>query len=130
MTQSDNKKVARGIIIDEAGALDRSSTYYVTYYVWGNNLLPCLLGGDPKQLRPVVMSKNDTDAEGKPLNRYTANGEISILEIMLANGYPAHRMHNQLRMANGLFDLVHGRGVATQSPCLHHHDHRSRLAGE
>ncbi len=95
--------MAKGVVIDEAEAMDRS----YAYCVWGNTLRPCLLGGDLKQLRPVVASSEDKDEHGNYFNRCGSSGQISILEFFLANGFPAYRMHVQLRMGNGLFDIVH-----------------------
>lgn len=94
---------ARGIAVDEAGNISRPDLYSV----WGNTLLPCLLGGDDQQLPPTVMTLENKDSDGSYINRLALEGKISALEFFRANGWPVYRLHTQLRMATGLFDTCH-----------------------
>lgn len=97
-----NKK-ARGIAVDEAGNISRPDLYRV----WGNTLLPCLLGGDDLQLPPTVMTKDEKDEEGNHRNRLGADGTMSALEFFRSSGWPIYRLRTQLRMAKGLFNTCH-----------------------
>jgi hypothetical protein len=94
---------ARGIVVDEAGCISRPDLYSV----WGNTLLPCILGGDDQQLPPTVLTLEQKDINGDYLNRLALEGKISALEFFRANGWPVFRLHTQLRMATGLFDTCH-----------------------
>ncbi|KAL6699417.1 P-loop containing nucleoside triphosphate hydrolase protein [Trichoderma pleuroticola] len=94
---------ARGIAVDEAGNISRPDLYSA----WGNTLLPCLLSGDEKQLRPNIMTMNDQDANTNAINRFAPDGLISPLEFFASTGWPIYRLRVQLRMARGLFDMCH-----------------------
>ncbi|KAM0255907.1 hypothetical protein ACHAQJ_005308 [Trichoderma viride] len=94
---------ARGIAVDKAGNISRPDLYSV----WGNTLLPCLLGGDDQQLPPAVMTLDNKDSDGNHLNRLGLEGKISALEFFRASGWPVYRLRTQLRMATGLFDTCH-----------------------
>ncbi|KAL6794263.1 P-loop containing nucleoside triphosphate hydrolase protein [Trichoderma sp. SZMC 28012] len=94
---------ARGIAVDEAGNISRPDLYRV----WGNTMLPCLLGGDDKQLPPAVMTVDDKDIEGDHINRLAQDAKLSALEFFRASGWPIYRLRVQLRMAKGLFDTCH-----------------------
>ncbi|TFB02785.1 Regulator of nonsense transcripts 1 [Trichoderma ghanense] len=94
---------AKGIAVDEAGNINRPDLYRV----WGNTLLPCLMGGDDLQLPPTVMTMDEKDAEGNHLNRLGKDGKISALEFLRTSGWPIYRLKTQLRMAKGLFDTCH-----------------------
>ncbi|KAB5543147.1 AAA domain-containing protein [Coniochaeta sp. 2T2.1] len=93
---------AKAIVVDEAGNIDRADLYCV----WGNTLLPCILGGDARQPEPAVMTDNDHDLAGNLLNRFAADGRVSPLEFLQASGLPCYRLTTQMRMANGMFDWV------------------------
>lgn len=93
---------ARAVVVDEAGNINRADLYCV----WGNTLLPCILGGDPRQLQPAVMTTNDTDLAMNLLNRFAADGRVSPLEFLAGSGMPVYRLTTQLRMANGMFDWL------------------------
>ncbi|KAJ4855664.1 AAA domain-containing protein [Trichoderma breve] len=94
---------AKGIAVDEAGNISRPDLYTA----WGNTLLPCLLSGDEKQLRPSIMTLIDHDADHNAINRFAPDGLISPLEFLTATGWPIYRLRVQLRMARGLFDMCH-----------------------
>ncbi|POS72433.1 hypothetical protein DHEL01_v209177 [Diaporthe helianthi] len=94
--------VARAVVVDEAACIHRADLYCV----WGNTLLPCVLGGDPRQLRPVVMTAQEEDAEGNLLHRLVDDGKISPLEALQASGIPVYRLLTQLRMAEGMYDWL------------------------
>ena len=97
---------ARGIAVDEAASMTRPDLLSV----WGNCLLPCFLAGDIRQLPPTVMTVSEKDLHGNLLNRHPADGRVSPMEFFEASGMPVYRCRVQLRMANGLFDLV-GREI-------------------
>ncbi|KAM0524166.1 hypothetical protein ACHAPE_001427 [Trichoderma viride] len=94
---------ARGITVDEAGAMNRPDLLSV----WGNTLTPIILSGDDNQLPPTVTTENIKDSEGNFLNRLAPEGKISPLEFFKATGWPVYRLRVQLRMGNGLFDMCH-----------------------
>lgn len=103
---------ARGVVVDEAANMNRADLACV----WGNVLLPCFLAGDPKQLPPTIMtSEHERDTMGNLRNRLASDGEISPLLFLQASGIPVFRMHVQLRIARGLFDIV-AREVYTRVP--------------
>lgn len=93
---------ARAVVVDEAACIHRADLYCV----WGNTLLPCVLGGDPRQLRPVVMTGSEEDTEGNLLHRLVEDGKISPLEALQASGIPVYRLLTQLRMADGMYDWL------------------------
>lgn len=114
---------AKGIAVDEAGNMNRPDLYRV----WGNTLLPCLMGGDDMQLPPTVMTMEDRDSEGNHRNRQGADGTMSALEFFRASGWPIYRLRTQLRMAKGLFDTCHREvysdvpfSYGTQSALVNH----------
>ncbi|CVL08874.1 uncharacterized protein FPRN_14657 [Fusarium proliferatum] len=94
--------LAKGLAVDEAGNMHRADLYGL----WGNTLLPCLLAGDPRQLTPTVMTTNEEDAVGNPLNRFADDGLLSPLAFFVATGIPVYRLKTQLRMADGMFDMI------------------------
>ncbi|OPB40625.1 hypothetical protein A0O28_0007050 [Trichoderma guizhouense] len=96
------KERARGIAVDEAGNISRPDFYSA----WGNTLLPCLISGDEKQLRPHVTTAYDPDPNDA-INRFAQDALISPLEFFTASGWPIYRLRVQLRMARGLFDTCH-----------------------
>lgn len=96
-------KHARAISIDEAANMNRADLYTV----WGNTLLPLLLGGDDKQLQPAVMSQNTVDGEGRYFLRHYEDAKMSPLLWFKMSGIPVYRLHTQFRMANDLFGLSH-----------------------
>lgn len=93
---------ARGVVVDEAACIHRADLYCV----WGNTLLPCMLGGDPKQLKPVVMSSEEKDELGNLYHRLVDDGKLSPLEFLQASGIPVYRLRTELRMADGMYDWV------------------------
>ncbi|TIC98001.1 hypothetical protein CH35J_006902 [Colletotrichum higginsianum] len=93
---------ARAIAVDEAANMNRADLACV----WGNTLLPCFLGGDPKQLPPTVMSDFESDTLGNLYNRFKRDGRVSPIEYFQATGFPIYRLLTQLRMANGLYDWI------------------------
>ncbi|UKZ82968.1 hypothetical protein TrVFT333_010769 [Trichoderma virens FT-333] len=95
---------ARGIAVDEAGNISRPDLYSA----WGNTLLPCLLSGDEKQLRPTVLTAmNEQDPANDAINRFAPDALMSPLEFFTSTGWPIYRLRVQLRMARGLFDTCH-----------------------
>lgn len=100
--------------MDETGNISRPCLYRV----WGNTLLPYLLGGDNMQLPPTVMTKEDRDSDGHHRNLQAQDGTMSALEFFRASGWPIYRLQTQLRMAKGLFDTCH-REVYSDVPFLY-----------
>ncbi|KAF4339915.1 DNA helicase [Fusarium beomiforme] len=95
-------EVAQGLAVDEASNMNRADLYGL----WGNTLLPCFLFGDTRQLPPTVLTINEKDIAGNHLNRFAADGATSPLAFLQGTGIPVFRLKTQLRMANGMFDLV------------------------
>ncbi|KAK4039344.1 DNA helicase [Parachaetomium inaequale] len=91
-----------GTVIDEAGNMHMGDLGCV----WGNCGIPVVLAGDPRQLRPTVVTGKEKDAEGNFYNRLANDGAISPLTFFTASGLPVYRLRAQLRMANGLFHWV------------------------
>lgn len=110
------------VILDEAGAMCMGDAELVR----GNTMKPCILGGDYKQLPPVIMSARDVELApptlsnsrstamqsardrrrlGKPRNRFAQYGEVSTLEYLGRSGWPIFPLSIQYRMVNGLFDM-------------------------
>ncbi|KAL7809835.1 P-loop containing nucleoside triphosphate hydrolase protein [Trichoderma aethiopicum] len=90
-------RVARGIVVD-AATMNRADLYCV----WGNTFLPCFLFGNPG--RSALTKDND----GNFLNRFASSGSISALLFLQATCIPVYRLTTQLRMGNGLFDMISG----------------------
>ena len=84
------KKKAKGIVIDEAGCLNRADLCSV----WGNTLRPLVLAGDSLQLRPTAMERR---------NRFQKDLQFSALAFFQASGLPVYRLRTQLRMCNDMF---------------------------
>ncbi|KAK0717372.1 P-loop containing nucleoside triphosphate hydrolase protein [Lasiosphaeria miniovina] len=100
--RSFKTKLAKGVSIDEAANMNRCDSVSL----WGNTLLPCLLGGDPMQLPPFVGSAGEKDSSGHVIHRLAEDAAISHLDVLHAAGMPVYRLTQQLRMAEGLFDMV------------------------
>lgn len=96
------KARAKAIVLDEAAGMHRADAYCVH----GNTLLPCLLAGDEKQLGTHVAAGRLKDTNGHALNRHSQDGEMSLLEFYQGHDFPVARLKQQLRMANGLFDMA------------------------
>ncbi|KAH6695094.1 P-loop containing nucleoside triphosphate hydrolase protein [Plectosphaerella plurivora] len=77
-----------------------------TLSAYGAILCHLIMAGDPKQLPPTVLTKQERDKDGYFINRHAQDGEISTLEFFQNSGWPVFTMHVQLRMARGLFDIV------------------------
>ncbi|KAF4969787.1 hypothetical protein FSARC_3064 [Fusarium sarcochroum] len=94
-------KSARGIVIDEAGNMNRADLCSI----WGNTMLPCLLASDERQLAPVVVTLHDQDSSDNFINRFAREGRNSALGFIQGSGWPVYRMRTQLRMAVGQFEI-------------------------
>ncbi|KAL0936330.1 DNA helicase [Colletotrichum truncatum] len=99
-----NAGKARAVAFDEAANMTRGDIIQV----WGNDLLPCLFGGDPKQLPPAVMTREEKTAEGHVYNQLSRDATVSGLEFLQASGIPVYRLRKQLRMTKALWDMVGG----------------------
>lgn len=76
------------------------------YGLWGNTLLPCFLFGDARQLSPTVMTSSEKDHLGNFVNRFHEECGVSPLAFFIGTGVPVYRLKTQLRMADGMFDMV------------------------
>lgn len=92
-TYSQVKLGAKGIVVDEAGCMNRADLYSI----WGNTLRPLFMAGDIMQLRP---------ASYEPRNKFRVDAQMSALEFFQGAGFPVYRLRTQLRMCNGMFDLA------------------------
>lgn len=85
-------KMADAVILDEAGAMDKTDALMV----WGPFHRPCAMAGDEKQLPPAVIEKIK--------NRFSPDAAVSILEFLKMTGHPCFTLNTQYRIAHGLFD--------------------------
>lgn len=74
--------------------------------VWGNNLRPLLLAGDPLQLSPTVMNEKSKDIDGKYLNRFGPDGKMSALGFLQGTGFAVYRLWTQFRMCQDMLGLA------------------------
>lgn len=81
---------ARAIAVDEASSLHRSDLMTV----WGNTLLPCLLGGDDDiGLRSVVVkAKRDGLGKERFYPRHSEDGSLSAFSLFKVSGLPVCRL--------------------------------------
>ncbi|KAF5635925.1 hypothetical protein F52700_5238 [Fusarium sp. NRRL 52700] len=79
--------LARGLAVNEAGSMGRADFYGL----WGNTLLPCFLFGDPEKTT-VVLTTNETNADGNLYNRFAADGAVLPLKYLMATGIPVYRL--------------------------------------
>lgn len=96
------KTKARAVAVDEAGSMNRPDLYGV----WGNTGIPIFLSGDDRQFSPLVLSKTEVDRNGDPVHRFVEDGQLSQLRVLQSMGMPVYRLKQQLRMADGMFDLI------------------------
>ena len=54
-----------------------------------NCLLPCVVGGDPQQLPPAVMTGKEIDEDGNFYNRLANEGRISVLTALCSPASPS-----------------------------------------
>ena len=93
---------ARGVVLDEAACMHRHDALQV----WGNTMMTLIIGGDHKQLRPIVLTGREQDAAKNFLHHLVHDGKISFMEFLQGIGFPVHRLQVQLRMGHGLFDMM------------------------
>ncbi|KAF5636784.1 uncharacterized protein FTJAE_5980 [Fusarium tjaetaba] len=95
--------LAQGVVVDEAGTMDRPDLYRV----WGNTLLPCLLIGDTRSEQPTIQTTSEKEPDTENYyNRFAGDGQLSGLEFLQASGLPVFRLDTQVRMAKGMYDLA------------------------
>jgi len=99
--QKFNNKVAKGIILDEAGAMLQADALLV----WGPGCRPCAMAGDPRQLPPTVMTHNEF-RDGKCANVFSELARVSQLEQVRRSGWPCFVLNVQFRIVAGSFDLA------------------------
>ncbi|KAF9772331.1 hypothetical protein IL306_009964 [Fusarium sp. DS 682] len=97
------KRLAHGVVVDQAGTMDRPDLYRV----WGNTLIPCCLVGDTRSEQPIVRSVSEKEpASENYYNRFAKDGQISGLEFLQASGLPVFRLDTQVRTVKGMYDLA------------------------
>ncbi|KAF5636033.1 DNA helicase [Fusarium sp. NRRL 52700] len=97
------RRFAQGVVVDQAGTMNRPDLYNV----WGNTLLPCFLIGDTRSEQPTVLTTSEKGLDSENYyNRFVGDGQISGLEFLQASGLPVFRLHTQVRMAKGMYDLA------------------------
>ncbi|KAF5545727.1 hypothetical protein FMEXI_5911 [Fusarium mexicanum] len=97
------RRVAQGVVIDQAGTMDRPDLYRV----WGNTLLPCFLIGDTRSEQPTIQTTSETELGPENYyNRFAGDGQLPGLEFLQASGLPVFRLDTQVRMAKGMYDLA------------------------
>ncbi|KAK3360832.1 P-loop containing nucleoside triphosphate hydrolase protein [Lasiosphaeria ovina] len=95
------KKGARGIVLDEAGAMLQADMALV----WGPGSRPCAMAGDHHQLPPTIISKG-ANRDGKCYNHFELLARESALEKIMSSGWPCIVLTRQFRIAHGCFDLA------------------------
>ncbi|KAF5525579.1 hypothetical protein CGCA056_v002807 [Colletotrichum aenigma] len=99
----DWRSDAKAVAIDEAANMDRGDLITA----WGNEMLPLLCGGDPEQLPSFVLTdQSSLDASGHVNNQFSHDGRVSAQGFFMASGHSVYRLHRQLRIGNGLFDII------------------------
>lgn len=93
---------AKAIAIDDAVAMQRADAYLVH----GNTCLPAVYGGDHAQLSCSAAALTLRDNNGHAFNRHGQHAALSMLESLQGSSMPVLRLRQQLRMAEGLFDLA------------------------
>jgi hypothetical protein len=96
-----NKDQAKGVVLDEAGAMHQSDALLV----WGPGCRPCVLAGDQRQLLPMVMTHGER-RQGQIINVYSHQGKVSVLEKLRRSGWPSFILTTQYRIVRGSFDLA------------------------
>ncbi|KAF4418336.1 putative helicase MAGATAMA 3 [Colletotrichum fructicola] len=99
----DWRSDAKAVAIDGAANMDRGDLITA----WGNEMLPLLCGGDPEQLPPFVLTdQSSLDTSGHVNNQFSHDGRVSAQGFLMASGHSVYRLHRQLRIGNGLFDII------------------------
>lgn len=96
------RHMAQALLVDEAAKMHLADFLCV----WGNCGLPCIMGGDPKQLSQTVMAKDLKDKDGYVRHRLSNDASLLVLECLMVMGWPIFRQNTQQRMAKGLFDVA------------------------
>ncbi|KAF5567852.1 DNA helicase [Fusarium napiforme] len=97
------RRLARGVVVDQAGRMNRPDLYRV----WGNTLLPCFLIGDTRSEQPIIQTTSEKEPGTENYyNRFAGDGQLSGLEFLQASGLPSFRLDTQVRMAKGMYDLA------------------------
>jgi hypothetical protein len=80
------KMRAKAVVVDEGANMSKGDFFCV----WGNVLLPCLIGGDPDQPPLTIMTKGKGGA-GSFQNLHAEDGKIPVLKFLQATGNPVFR---------------------------------------
>jgi hypothetical protein len=72
----------------------------------GPGLRPCVLGGDPRQLRPFVGISEMVRPDGTVMNPFLDLARVSILEWLKRTGWPVLLLARQHRIVSGGFDMA------------------------
>ena len=133
-----NRFKARGVALDDANAMSRVDALLL----WGNTGRPAAMAGDDKLMSPTIRMTDTRYAkplddewdshrgyEIGPYNRMAEEGEVSILDWTLKQGWEQLVLSTQVRAANGLFDIAArqfyfgmGRATYAASTAVHTRD--------
>ncbi|KAK1753560.1 hypothetical protein QBC47DRAFT_462368 [Echria macrotheca] len=80
--------VAHGVVLDEAACMSRHDALQV----WGNTMMPLIMGGGHKYLRQMVMTGQERDRKGNYLHHLVGDGRVSFMEFIIATGFPVHQL--------------------------------------
>ena len=82
------ERLAQGVAISEASSMHR----YDMYCVWGNTLLPCIMGGSVAAAPPVVRTSNLRDADSNVYHALINDAKLSAMTFLQASGMPVYRV--------------------------------------
>jgi hypothetical protein len=125
-----NMDVAKGVVLDEAGAMHEADALLV----WGPGCRPCVLAGDGRQLLPAVFTHGER-RQGRIVNVYSNQSKVSVLEKLRRSGWPCFILTTQYRIVRGSFDLaqsiiypdIKGLFEYGESTALEHHPMATKI---
>ncbi|SPN96528.1 uncharacterized protein DNG_00054 [Cephalotrichum gorgonifer] len=77
------EKVAKGIVLDDAGAMLQADALLV----WGYGCRPCAMGGGPNQITPAMATCGEVRGQ-KVVNMFSDLAKVSELEQLKRTGWP------------------------------------------
>ncbi|KAF9877596.1 hypothetical protein CkaCkLH20_04731 [Colletotrichum karsti] len=83
-TYESFRKSAGAVVLCDAGTMSRTEAMVV----WGNKLRPCAIGGNICSTTRTFIDTEVTDKEGKYLNRFAPDAQVSILSWAQNTGHP------------------------------------------
>lgn len=101
--QQYNQQQVKTVMLDETGAMVQADALLV----WGVGCRPCVMGGDPQQLQPTVLSQGIKRAAGEHTTRpFALQMQRSVLERIQIRGFPCFVLNTQNRIVKGGFDVT------------------------